>query len=131
MSKRRGNTTSDFYCVECSAKGIPIMRKPSQQREAGHLKKLFCLQCQRETNHCEIRPFGSYTVEDFKEEYELGRFVNGQRVPISDLLSCTCTNCKYNKSGKCWNAKKDYLCGHRIILENPNDETNNLLKRGW
>ena len=106
-------TVSDFYCTVCAKKGIPIIRKPSQQREAGHLKKLFCLNCQKETNHVEIRPFGSYTLEDFQEEYELGRFVDGNRIPIAELLSCSKVECKYNKNGKCWNSNYSYDCKHR------------------
>ena len=35
---------------------------------------MFCLNCQEETNHVEIRPFGQYQYPDFKEEYDLGRF---------------------------------------------------------
>lgn len=117
MPKNKEITKSEFYCTECGKRGIPIARRIGQQREPGHLKKLFCLTCQKETNHAEIRPFGAYDYEDFKEEFELGRFVNGQRVSVAELMSCTKTNCKYNKDGKCWNSKKDYDCGHRIVLE--------------
>ena len=62
-------TISEFYCVECGKKGIPIARKLGAQREAGHLKSLWCVYCQKQTNHAEIRPFGTYTVENFKEEF--------------------------------------------------------------
>ena len=131
-TKNQGhNITSDFYCTNCGKKGIPIVRKAGQYREAGHLKRLFCLYCQKVVNHAEIRPFGSYTLEKFKEEFELGRFVNGDKIPIADLLGCSKTDCKYNKNGKCWNSNHSYECPHRIILENPNDETKNLLNRGW
>ena len=129
-TKRQEHTTSDFYCTKCGRKGIPIVRRAGQQREAGHLKKLFCLYCQEETNHAEVRPFGAYNVEDFKEEFELGRFVDGQKTLVAELMSCTNIKCKYNKSGKCWNSNHSYNCGHRIIKENPNDETKNLLNRG-
>ena len=33
---------SDFYCTECGRKGIPIIRIAGKEREAGHLKKLYC-----------------------------------------------------------------------------------------
>ena len=132
MKNNRNNfSISEMYCTHCGKRGIDIPRKSGQQREAGHLKRLFCLYCQKETNHAEIRPFGSYTLDNFNEEFKLGRFVNGQKVPIADLLSCSKTTCEYNKSGKCWNATRDYNCGHRIIKENPNDETKNLMNRGW
>ncbi len=41
----RNMTVSDFYCTKCGRKGIPIARKQGQQREPGHLKKLYCLAC--------------------------------------------------------------------------------------
>ena len=124
-------TMSDFYCTSCGKQGIPIARKKGQQREKGHLKKLFCLYCGKETNHVEIKPFGSYTYADFKEEFDLGRFVEGKRIPVADLISCKRVECKYNKNGKCWNSNNSANCSHKIILENPNDETVNLLNRGW
>lgn len=66
-------TVSEFYCVKCGAKGIPVARKMSQQRKGGHLKKLFCLNCKMETNHREIRAFDyDYTVEDLKEDIKNG-----------------------------------------------------------
>lgn len=126
-----GVTISEFYCTECGQKGIPIARKKGKQREAGHLKKIFCLTCQKETNHVEIKPFGSYTKQDFLEEYELGRFVNGKRVPVAELTGCRKRDCQYNRHGKCWNTNNSAHCPHKVILENPNDETVNLLNRGW
>lgn len=106
---------SEFYCTECGMRGMPIMRKINKQREAGHLKKLYCLNCKKETNHAEIRPFGNYTFEDFKEEYELGRFIEGNRIAIADLVFCSNTNCRYNKNRKCWNANNSYECRHKKI----------------
>ena len=80
MPNRKTATTSDFYCVRCGNKGIPIARKIGSQREAGHLKKLYCLHCQEQTNHAEIRPFGAYHYEDFKLEMSYGNFdENGLR----------------------------------------------------
>lgn len=109
--------TSDFYCVRCGQKGIPIARKNGAQREAGHLKKLYCMYCKEEINHAEVRAFGSYNYEDFKLEYDLGRFVNDQRVPLTDCLGCSKEECEYNINGKCWNANKSFNCGHRILEE--------------
>ena len=65
-------TLSDFYCTECGQKGINIARKNGQQREPGHLKKLYCIHCKKETNHVEVRPYGEYNYEDFELEYKLG-----------------------------------------------------------
>lgn len=130
-SKTEKVIISDMYCTKCGKKGISIPRRPGQYRAAGHLKNLFCIYCKEETNHAEIRPFGSYTLDNFKEEFKLGRFVDGQKVPVTELISCKKIDCEYNRSGKCWNANRSYNCAHRIILENKNDETKNLLNRGW
>ena len=65
---------SDFFCTQCGGRGIPVWRKQSKAREAGHLKKLYCLNCGEETNHIEIRPFGGYTYEDFLVERNYGNF---------------------------------------------------------
>lgn len=64
---------SDFYCTCCGNKGIPIIRSGAK-RELGHLKKLFCLTCQKEVNHVEIRPRTKYTLEDFYLEYDNENF---------------------------------------------------------
>lgn len=66
-------TVSDFYCVKCGAKGMPLARKMSRQREKGHLKKLYCLHCKQETNHREIREFDlDYTYNDLIEDIKNG-----------------------------------------------------------
>ena len=104
----------DFYCTCCGRKGIPVARTARQLKEPGHLKKLYCLHCKKETNHAEVRP-GSWTYGfmDFKLEYELGRFVDGKRIPVSELMECSHRNCEFNRHGKCWNANYSYDCGHR------------------
>ena len=50
-------TISTFKCTECGKEGIPISRRQSNQRESGHLKKIYCVHCKKETNHVEIREF--------------------------------------------------------------------------
>lgn len=64
----------EFYCFQCGQKGIPIPRKKGSERESGHLKKIFCLNCQRETNHVECVPFTKYTYNDFLLEFNNGNF---------------------------------------------------------
>lgn len=64
----------EFYCSQCGQKGIPIPRKKGSERESGHLKKIFCLNCQRETNHVECVPFTKYTYNDFLLEFNNGNF---------------------------------------------------------
>lgn len=113
MAKNRHIFKSDFYCTKCGRKGIPIARKINQQREPGHLKRLFCLYCKEEVNHVEIRPYGSYLYEDFLEEFELGRFIDGQRIPVAELMGCSKNSCDYNKGGRCWNSNYSFDCPHR------------------
>lgn len=106
-------SVSEFYCVQCGNKGIPVVRKSGQYREGGHLKNLYCLNCGTETNHCEIRPFGKYSYDDFQKEFQLGRFVNGKRISCNELLGCTKVDCPYNVNNKCWNANNSYECRHK------------------
>ena len=72
MSSRSRNavlfTVSDFYCTCCASKGVPIPRKSNKQREKGHMKKMYCVNCKKEVNHIEIRPFDVYTLEDLKKD---------------------------------------------------------------
>ena len=71
---------SSFYCVCCGNRGIPIMRRRGAEREAGHLKKIFCLTCQKEWNHVECKSFSHYDYEDFLLEKEYDNFdENGNR----------------------------------------------------
>lgn len=84
MSKKskdiRNISLSDFYCTRCGNKGIPVFRTIGQEREPGHLKKMFCLTCQEEVNMAEVRSVGKYNLEDFWIEYEYGNFdKNGNR----------------------------------------------------
>ncbi len=69
----RNNKIDDFYCVFCGRKGFPIVRVKND-KEPGHLKKLFCLYCNKETNHVEISFNGKYTLEDFLCEFNNKNF---------------------------------------------------------
>jgi hypothetical protein len=113
MRRTDGYKISRMFCTECGREGLSIPRQNQQQRESGHLKKLYCIYCCKETNHAELPPVGSYTEYDFKQEYELGRFVDGQRVPIDELIGCSNLECNYNVNGRCWNANHSYECSHR------------------
>lgn len=105
---------SRFFCTQCGREGISVTRKKGQERKSGHLKKLFCLYCQDEVNHAEIRPHvDTYTYEDFKEEFEKGRFKDGVRSSIDELYGCTKTNCPFNVNGKCWNSNGSAHCPHK------------------
>lgn len=72
-----GNVVGDkdgFYCTQCGGRGIPVHRKYGQFREVGHLKKLYCLACGKETNHAECISASKYDSSMFFEEYESGNF---------------------------------------------------------
>ena len=114
MKKNYQMTQSRFFCTKCGREGLPVKRKKGQQREGGHLKKLYCIYCGEEVNHAEIREIGGYNIDDFKKEYNLGRFVNGNRIAIKDLLDCSCNSCPFNINGKCWNSNWSNDCGHRV-----------------
>ena len=110
MAKNKVCTISDMYCVECGQKGIALPRRKAKQREPGHLKRLWCCNCKKEVNHAEVRPFGDYNFEDFIEEFICGRFIDGNRIPLSELKDCGNNSCRYNKKGKCWNANNSFAC---------------------
>lgn len=103
-NKRMKIEISDFYCTCCGKKGICIPRKKGNAREKGHLKKMYCLYCQKEVNFAEVAPNSSYNYEMFKQEFEMGRFVDGIRIPIKELKFCD-KECKYNIDDRCWNCK--------------------------
>lgn len=72
---------SEMWCTHCGNRGISIPRKDNKQREPGHLKSIYCIYCNKEQNHVEIRPFCSdYNYEDFKLEMKYHNFdKNGNR----------------------------------------------------
>ena len=134
MSNKKNVTISDFYCVRCGRKGLSLPRKVGQQRPAGHLKSMYCPTCQKVVNHVEVRPFGTYTVEDFKLEFELGRFLDsGLRVEVKDLEPCKCTKCRCNINGKCWNSNGNYKAECKAIIAAYAAKDDELVNRltGW
>lgn len=77
----RNMTESQMYCTECGCRNIPVQRKIGKEREPGHLKRMYCVNCNKEVNMVEIRPFGKkYNLEWFKLEFEMGNFKDGKRV---------------------------------------------------
>jgi len=70
----RGNKISEFYCTCCGKRTIPIYRRAGCEREKGHLKKLYCLNCRAEKNCVEVGANWNYTLEDFKAEFDSGNF---------------------------------------------------------
>lgn len=81
MSHHRGTIVHEFYCTQCGGLGIPVHRKYGQFREVGHLKKLYCLSCGKETNHAECISASKYDSSMFFEEYQSGNFdKEGKRI---------------------------------------------------
>ena len=91
-------TDNEFYCSQCGNRGIPVVRQKGKEREAGHLKKLFCLKCGKETNHIECKEFTKYSFEDFKIEFEYGNFnEDGLRIRTYGELKGLINNGKIEK----------------------------------
>ncbi len=81
MNKGGSILKHHFYCTCCGNEGIPISRIDSSMRETGHLKKLYCLHCEKEINHVECIEGGKYDAILFRMEYESGNFdATGNRV---------------------------------------------------
>lgn len=77
----RFGDNSDFYCCKCGKKGMPVLRRRGAEREAGHLKKLFCIYCKQEWNHAECKPYTHYDYNCFLLEYNYHNFDNeGNRI---------------------------------------------------
>lgn len=73
MSRQRSSIVHEFYCTQCGERGIPVYRKYGQFRKVGHLKKLYCLSCGKETNHAECISASKYDSNMFFEEYKSGK----------------------------------------------------------
>jgi len=63
MSNRRNFTISEVYCKECGAM-TTVPRGKSKQREKGHIKDLWCIQCRSITKHTERRAM-DHEIPDF------------------------------------------------------------------
>ena len=60
---------SDFYCTKCGNLSMSLPRAKKKQREAGHLKNLYCPWCKGEYNHWECHD--DEEVANFKEFYRM------------------------------------------------------------
>ena len=66
---RMGNPKkkSRFLCLKCMKLGIEGIQRKSQ-REKGHIKDLYCFNCNTETKHIEVRYCD--WLEEIKEQAE-------------------------------------------------------------
>lgn len=85
----KNTESSNFYCTKCGGQGIPILRKNGKYKEPGHLKKLYCINCQEQRNMVEIRPAGKYDYFTFKLEFDYGNFTEdgGRNLPWKQFVA--------------------------------------------
>ena len=119
MGKGRWNQKASFdnhfNCTRCGNQGIPLSRRNSRGREAGHLKKLWCLNCKKEVNHVEWKEFSHYDYIDFCAEFMGDNFTNegDRKVPFKKF--------KQNINKKTKNRYEDYAEICAKIMEIKND----------
>ena len=63
---------SDFWCISCGKKGIPIVRSRSKRKGMGHRKALYCVNCRMVINHIETRNLEE--AKQFREDYQAGKY---------------------------------------------------------
>lgn len=83
----RKMSLNDFYCTKCGNKAHQIWRKNGNERGAGHLKKIYCLNCKESVNHVECIPWSKYTYEDFLCEFNANNFTEEglRKIPYNIL----------------------------------------------
>lgn len=71
---RKSFTISSCYCTQCGNM-VTVSRPMAKQREKGHLKRIYCVNCKKEINHYEVRAFDSdFSYAEFMEEIKNGKF---------------------------------------------------------
>lgn len=73
--------THDFYCINCGAKGIPLIRKQSSRKSANHRKNMYCIRCKHTVNHIECR--SAEEVKQFLSDFNTGKYTEEAK---ADLL---------------------------------------------
>ena len=71
-SREKTDLYSEFWCIRCGKKGIPVRRKRSGIREKGHRKKLYCIYCRQQVNHVETR--NEEEARQFREDFGNGKY---------------------------------------------------------
>ena len=80
-TRKKRELSSEFWCISCGRKGIPIMRERCHRREAGHRKALYCINCRMTINHIETR--NEEEAKKFREDYEAGLFTEEAKESIA------------------------------------------------
>lgn len=73
--------THDFYCINCGAKGIPLIRKQSSRKGVNHRKNMYCIRCKHTVNHIECR--SAEEVKQFLSDFNAGKYAEEAK---ADLL---------------------------------------------
>lgn len=76
---------SEFYCIKCGNRGIPLPRPHGHQRKQFHRKKLYCIHCKQEVNHIECKTEAD--INDFKIEFKNGMFIDEAIESVSYIQS--------------------------------------------
>lgn len=71
-SRRRTELSSEFWCINCGRKGIPIVRERCHRREKGHRKALYCVTCRVVINHIETR--SQDEAQRFRDDFTAGKY---------------------------------------------------------
>ena len=71
-SRKKREMSSEFWCINCGKKGIPIMRERSKRRGPGHRKALYCITCKMIINHVETR--NEEEARRFREDFAAGKY---------------------------------------------------------
>lgn len=74
---------SEFYCINCGQRGLPLLRPRSHRREKFHRKKLYCPHCRLTINHVECK--NEAEVYEFKQMFENDEF---QQEAIHSIMEC-------------------------------------------
>lgn len=71
-TRRQLDLTSEFWCINCGNKGIPIVRERGHRRGPGHRKAMYCITCKQTVNHVETR--NEEEARKFREDFAAGLF---------------------------------------------------------
>jgi predicted RNA-binding Zn-ribbon protein involved in translation (DUF1610 family) len=71
-TRKKRDEASDFWCINCGKKGIPIIRERGRRRKPGHRKALYCTTCRTVINHVETR--NEEEARQFREDFAAGKF---------------------------------------------------------
>lgn len=87
----------DFYCINCGAKGIPILRAGNKLKEKNHRKRMYCPTCKHETNHIECRNYLEQL--EFIEAFNAGEFADEAKESLNHERERSSSVCNVRFAG--------------------------------